>query len=62
VSWVMLSVGLAFAGLVVLAACAIKVFLAVRVLARQVERTWKGLEPRQATLRERLRDLGGVRE
>jgi hypothetical protein len=43
-------VGLAFAGLIVLSACAIKVWLAVRGLGRELRRTRACLEPRQAAL------------
>jgi hypothetical protein len=57
VLWVVVSVGVAFAGLVVLAVCAARVFLAVRGLARELERTKRRLEPRQKTLRSELRTL-----
>jgi hypothetical protein len=58
----MLFLGLAAAGLVVLAACSVKVFFAVRRLGRQIERTRRGLEPRHAALRDELRGLRRARE
>jgi hypothetical protein len=57
VLWVVVSVGVAFAGLVVLAVGAFKVFLAVHGLARELERTKRRLEPRQKALRSELRTL-----
>lgn len=54
VYWVMTSVGLAFCGLVVLAYCGFRVFLAVRGLAAEVDRTRRRLGPGQAALREEL--------
>jgi membrane protein implicated in regulation of membrane protease activity len=57
VLWVVVSVGVAFAGLVVLAVCAFKVFLAVRGLARELERTRRRLEPRQKALQGELQTL-----
>jgi hypothetical protein len=53
----MASVGVAFAGLVVLSACAVKVFLALRDLGRELERTRRLLEPAQLALRSELRNL-----
>jgi hypothetical protein len=58
----MLFIGLAVAGLVVLAACSVKVFFAVRRLGRQIERTKRRLEPKHAALREELRGLRRARE
>jgi hypothetical protein len=47
----MLFVGLAFAGLVVIGACAVQVFLAVRGLGRELQRTGRRLEPKRSALR-----------
>jgi hypothetical protein len=47
-------VGLAFAGLLVIAYCAFRVFVAVQRLAREVDRTRRRLAPKQAALREEL--------
>jgi hypothetical protein len=58
----MLYVGLASAGLAVLGACAIKVFLAVRALGRELDRTRARLEPERAALRGEVRRLGRVRK
>ncbi len=58
----MLFVGLAFLGLVVLAACAIKVFVALRVLGKEIERTRATLEPRRVALRDTVERLDRVRE
>ncbi|MGH3389244.1 MAG: hypothetical protein ACRDOO_10245 [Actinomadura sp.] len=55
--WVVASVGVAFAGLVVLSVCAVKVFLALRELGRELERTGRLLEPAQLALRSELREL-----
>ena len=52
-------VGLAFAGLVVLAACAVKVFLAVRDLGCELDRSWRRLAPERWALRDELRTLQG---
>jgi hypothetical protein len=51
----MLYVGLAFAGLVVLSACAVKVWLSVRGLGRELRRTRARLEPKQAALAREMR-------
>ena len=48
-----------FAGLVVLAVCAVKVFLCVRALGREVDRTWRRLAPERGALRDELRTLQG---
>jgi len=53
----MLYVALAFAGLVVIGACAFKVFLAVRALGCELERTRKRLEPKQVDLRREVEHL-----
>lgn len=54
----MVFLGLAFAGLVVLGACSVKVFVAVRGLGRELERTKRSLEPKQAALQNELSRLG----
>lgn len=51
----MVSVAVAFAGLVVLAYCAFRVFVAVRRLGGELERTRGRLEPRRQALRQELR-------
>jgi hypothetical protein len=56
-AWAMVFVGLAFAGLVVLGACSVKVFVALRALARELERTSRSLEPKQAALKSELSRL-----
>ena len=53
-SWVVASVALAVAGLLVIGYCAMRVFVAVRALAREVDRTRRKLAPRQAALRDEL--------
>ena len=55
VAWAMVSVVLGFAGLCVLSYAAFRVFLGVRALGGEVERTRRRLEPRQ-------RELGRVLE
>jgi len=57
-----MSVGAAFAGLVVLAVCAGKVYLAVRGLADELERTRRRLGPKHAALRSELRMLQSAPE
>ena len=54
--------GLTFAGLVVLALCAVKVFFAVNELGRELDRTRRRLEPGQSALRRELRTLQGFRK
>lgn len=61
-SWVMLWVAIAFAGLVVLGVCAIKVHVAVRGFGRELARTRARLAPKQAEISRRLNDLNGSRE
>jgi hypothetical protein len=58
----MMSVGVSFAGLAVLAVCAFRVFLAVRGLARELERTKRLLEPRRLALQNELQALRHARE
>lgn len=50
--WVLLYVLVAAGGLVVLAACGIRVFGAVRELGREVRRTEERLAPRLAALEQ----------
>ena len=58
----MLFAGLALAGLVVLGACSLNVFLAVRELGRELERTRRRLAPKQADLRREVKRLERTRE
>jgi hypothetical protein len=53
---------LAFAGLVVLAACTVKVFVAVRGLGRELDRIRRRLDPQRAILQGELRTLQQTRE
>lgn len=53
----MVYVGLAFAGLVVLSVCAVKVGLAVRGLSRELRRTRARLQPEQEAFARALRRL-----
>ncbi|MEV5749247.1 hypothetical protein AB0L00_15640 [Actinoallomurus sp. NPDC052308] len=53
----MLFVGLAFVGLVVLSVCTVKVGLAVRGLGRELQRTRARLEPKQEALAGELQRL-----
>jgi hypothetical protein len=57
VDWVLASVGVAFAGLLVLAFCGFRVFVAVARLGRELERTRRRLAPKQAALADELRAL-----
>jgi hypothetical protein len=50
VSWVMLFVGLAFAGLVVIGACSVRLFAAVRDLGRELQQARRRLEPKRSAL------------
>ncbi|MFC9974457.1 hypothetical protein ACFVH6_26490 [Spirillospora sp. NPDC127200] len=54
-AWI--TVALSFAGLAVLAFCAFKVYLGVRRLARELDRTRRRLEPQHSALRDELHDL-----
>jgi hypothetical protein len=58
VAWV----GLTFIGLVVLAVCAAKVFVAVRALGRELEQARRRLETEQSSLRHELETLQGFRK
>ncbi|WP_245974661.1 hypothetical protein [Thermomonospora umbrina] len=60
--WAQVFVGMAFAGLLVLAACSFRVYLAVRGLGRELERTRRRLAPKQSALRDELRRLGDPQE
>jgi AmiR/NasT family two-component response regulator len=56
----MLFIGLTFAGLVVIAVCAVKVFAAVRDLGRELQHTRDRLEPEHSALRAAARRLEGA--
>lgn len=58
----MLFVGLAFAGLVVIAVCAVQVSLAVRGLGRELRRTKRRLGPKRSALEFAARRLERARE
>jgi hypothetical protein len=58
----MLFAGLVFAGLLVLAVCATRVYVAVRALGRQIKVTRDGLEPRRAALADEARRVDRARE
>jgi hypothetical protein len=60
--WVMSFVALAFAGLVVLAFCAARLYLAVRGLGRELARTGRRLEPRRTALKTAALALERSRE
>ncbi|MFF5259625.1 hypothetical protein ACFY4C_11820 [Actinomadura viridis] len=60
--WAGISVALGFAGLAVLAVCSFKVYLGVRALGRELERTRRRLGPQHSALRDELRDLQETRE
>ncbi len=59
--WSGLAVALGSAGLAVLAYCAFKVWLAVRRLGRELDRTRRRLAPKQGALRDELRTLHDTR-
>jgi len=61
VAWGAISVVLGFAGLAVLAVCSFRVYLGVRRLARELERTRRRLEPQHSALRKEVRDLHQTR-
>ncbi|MFC4909473.1 hypothetical protein [Actinomadura gamaensis] len=56
-TWPVVAVTLGFAGVAVLAWCSFRVWLGVRGLARELERTRRRLEPKQSALRDEVRDL-----
>jgi hypothetical protein len=58
----MLFVGLAFAGLVVIGVCAVKVFVAVRGLGRELQHTRERLEPKRSALKTAAQRLERARE
>jgi hypothetical protein len=53
---------LAFAGLVVIGACAVKVFVAVRGLGHELQHTRERLEPKRSALRTAAQRLERARE
>jgi len=55
-------VGLAFAGLLVLGVCAVKVFVAVRGLGRELQHTRARLEPKRSALKTAAQRLERARE
>lgn len=55
VGWAQVFVGVAFAGLAVLAFCTAKVVRAVHGLGRELERARRRLEPKQSALQSELR-------
>jgi hypothetical protein len=55
-------IGLAFAGLVVIGLCAVRVAVAVRGLGRELRRTKERLEPKRSALRTASRRLERSRE
>lgn len=61
-SWAMVWVALAFAGLAVLAVCAIRIHVAVRGFGRELARTRARLAPKHAEISRELNKLGGSRE
>jgi hypothetical protein len=58
----MLFVGLAFAGLVVIGACAVKVFVAVRGLGHELQHARGRLEPKRSALKTAAQRLERARE
>lgn len=62
VGWAQVFVGVAFAGLVVLAVCSVKVFRALRTLGRELERARRRIEPKQSALSGELRRLRDAQE
>ncbi|MGI8331864.1 hypothetical protein ACRYCC_17995 [Actinomadura scrupuli] len=60
--WVLASVGIAFMGLLALAYCTFRVFVAVTRLGRELERTRRRLEPKQAALTDELQALQRIRD
>jgi hypothetical protein len=60
--WVMMFVGLAFAGLAVLAFCAVRVHLAVRGLGRELQQAKRRLGPKRSALEAAARRLDRARE
>ncbi|WP_235960887.1 hypothetical protein [Actinomadura macrotermitis] len=60
-AWSGVAVTLGFAGLAVLAWCAVKVALGVRRLGRELERAKRRLAPQQSALRDELQALQDAR-
>ncbi|MCP2342606.1 hypothetical protein [Actinomadura rupiterrae] len=60
-TWLAAAVVLGFAGLAVLAWCSFRVWLGVRRLARELERTRRRLQPKHSALRAEVRDLQDAR-
>jgi hypothetical protein len=60
--WVMSSIVLAFAGLAVIAACAVRVHLAVRGFGRELRRTGERLAPKRSALSAAAERLERARE
>ncbi|RFU39145.1 hypothetical protein DZF91_23955 [Actinomadura logoneensis] len=56
-TWLAMAVALGSAGLAVLAWCSFRVWLGVRRLARELERTRRRLGPKHSVLRAEVRDL-----
>ncbi|MFP3967308.1 hypothetical protein SMC26_33760 [Actinomadura fulvescens] len=57
-----MAVVLGFVGLAVLAYCGFKVYLGVRRLGRELDRTRRRLEPKHSALQDELRILKDARE
>ncbi|WP_034484989.1 hypothetical protein [Actinomadura oligospora] len=60
-TWTVIAVTLGFAGLAVLAWCSFRLWLGVRRLARELERTRRRLEPKHSALRAEVDDLRDAR-
>ncbi|MFG2001369.1 hypothetical protein ACGFNU_19690 [Spirillospora sp. NPDC048911] len=61
-AWVPVSVAMGFIGMAVLAYCGFKVYLGVRRLGRELDRTRRRLEPKQSALQDELETLKEARE
>ncbi|MFI0446124.1 hypothetical protein [Actinomadura sp. 6N118] len=61
-AWVPVSVAMGFVGIAILAYCSFKVYLGVRRLGRELDRTRRRLEPKQSTLQDELHTLRDARE
>jgi hypothetical protein len=61
-SWVMGAVALAFAGMVVVGYCAVRVFGALRNLSGELDRARARLEPERAALQGELSRFAPARE
>lgn len=60
-SWIIAAVGLAFAGLVVLAVLALRVLVAARALGRELARTRARLAAQNGGTPQRAPDISGSR-